>query len=136
MSARRIRRSVSLATKSAQLAWAAPQVVAHRVTRMALAGSDPSSRDRREFALMGAEKSAAFLASWNAMAMQAARAQQAFLLSWFKAVWMPWLGTRMTAASVANQMQNAALGIAASGLGPVHRRAVANARRLAFVKRP
>ena len=56
------RKGKSLAMQSAQLAVAVPQVVAHRVTRMAIAGPKLSQRDRKEFALMVAEKeSAVFL---------------------------------------------------------------------------
>jgi hypothetical protein len=39
----------SLIAKAAELAFAVPQVVAHRVTRMALAGPSLSDRDRKEF---------------------------------------------------------------------------------------
>ena len=49
MTVRRSRKSASVATQAAELALAAPQVVAHRVARMALAGATPSERDRKEF---------------------------------------------------------------------------------------
>ncbi len=39
-----------------QIAWAAPQVVVHRVSRMLRGGWPPSARDRREYLLMGREK--------------------------------------------------------------------------------
>jgi hypothetical protein len=42
--------------KSGELAAAATQVVAHRVTRMVLAGPNPSARDRNEFKRMVGEK--------------------------------------------------------------------------------
>ena len=134
MVTRRTRKSISLAAKSAQLALAVPHVVGHRVARMALAGASPSSRDVKEFNRMICEKPFAFFASWNAMGAQTLRAQHAFMYSWFKAVWMPWLGSRMTSASVANHMQNAAVATALSGLAPFHEAAVANAKRLAFTK--
>lgn len=131
MASRRTK-SMSLARKSTQLALAVPQVMGHRLTRMALAGANPSSRDRKEFSLMSSEKKLAFMQSWQAMALQAIQAQQQFMVSWFKAVWMPWLGQRMTPMSVMTQMQNAALGIVTKGLAPVHRTAVSNAQRLTF----
>ena len=128
------RKSISLATKAAQLAFAVPQVMSHRLTRMALAGSRPSIRDRKEFDLMSSEKSAAFMESWQAMAFRTVSAQQNLMFSWFKAVWMPWLGQRMTPLSVMNQMQKAVLGIVTKGFAPVHRTAIANAKRLSLGK--
>jgi hypothetical protein len=101
---------------------------------MALAGSNPSRRDLEEFNLMSAEKNVAFFESWNAMATTAFETQQAFMLSWFKAIWMPWLGTPMNGTSITNRMHNTALAIAMSGLTPFHRTAVANAKRLTFTR--
>ena len=45
-------RKSSAVSKVADIAVAAPQVIAHRVTRMALAGPVPDARDRKEFATM------------------------------------------------------------------------------------
>jgi hypothetical protein len=70
------RRTRNLTTQMSELALAAPQVVVHRLTRMALSGAQPSARDQREFALMSKEKQAAFQESWMAMGMQAWRVQQ------------------------------------------------------------
>ena len=67
---RRTRKSKSVAVKSMELAIAVPQVVAHRVTRLALAGPKPSERDRNEFQMMVIEKQAAFVQAWNNMAIQ------------------------------------------------------------------
>jgi hypothetical protein len=125
------RRSRKLSTQMSELAFAAPQVVAHRMTRMALAGAHPSARDRREFALMSSEKRAAFNESWLAMGLQAWRAQQQMALACWQAAWMPWTGSRAPSAA---QWQNAALGVLGQGLKPVHRRAVANAKRLGRTK--
>jgi hypothetical protein len=120
---------LALAAKTAELAMAAPQVVAHRVGRMARAGLLPAARDQEEFLLMGAEKAAAFYESWNAMAWQALRANQA----WTQTVWSAMLGGTLPAMS-ALHAQDAALSLLAHGLAPVHRRAVANAKRLAKIK--
>ena len=130
MASRKLSRSISLATKSAQLALAAPQVMAHRMSRMALAGTNYSDHDLQELARMGSEKQTAFLASWNAMALQALRYQHTFVLAWFQAVWMPWARSRMSPASLAKQLQSATMATLLSGLGPVHHTAVANAKRL------
>jgi hypothetical protein len=56
MRIRRSRNATSFATKAAEISFAAPQVIAHRLTRMASSGSNPSARDRREFQQMGMEK--------------------------------------------------------------------------------
>ena len=60
MPSRRKHKTKPLIAKVTELAFAAPQVVAHRVTRMAIAGPSLSERDRKEFERMGAEKTAAF----------------------------------------------------------------------------
>ncbi len=77
MPARR-RPSSSLSAKTTELALAVPQVVAHRLLRMAHAGPHLSARDRKEFARMIAEKNSAFGESWNAMALQMLQSQRTF----------------------------------------------------------
>lgn len=138
----RNRRATAVGLKTAELMFAAPQVVAHRVARMATAGPLPSERDRREFQRMGAEKVAAFQESWAAMGSQTFAMQQQWgrhLMSawtdWMRMAFNPWhpgAGASMarTASRSAAQLQSIALGVAGKGLAPVHRRAVANAKRL------
>jgi hypothetical protein len=133
MPSRRLRKPSSLVTKMAELDLAAPQVVAHRVTRMAIAGQNPSDRDKKEFELMVAEKSAAFGESWTAMTTQAVRANQAMAASLFQSFWSP-LKRKPTAAAVTAQVQRAAMGVLNKGIAPVHRKAVSNAKRLARTK--
>ena len=53
-------KSKRVSTQATELAFAVPQVIAHRVARMMLAGPNPSTTDRREFHLMNSEKLAAF----------------------------------------------------------------------------
>lgn len=130
MTTRRNRKSLSLAAKTTELALAAPQVVAHRVARMAMAGPVLSRRDRKEFQLMGAEKMAAFAASWNAMALQTISANQALATTFFTAFWSP-AAWRNPTGRAAAQLHSAVLGVLGKGLAPVHRAATANARRLA-----
>ena len=130
----RRRKSLSLLAKSAELAIAAPQVIAHRVTRMAIAGPTLSARDRKEFQLMVAEKMAGFGEAWSAMVLQTIRANQTLAVALFRAFWAPSLRRRASTTAVAAQLQSAALDILAKGLAPVHRKAVANARRLARTK--
>src|SRR5215207_3529740 len=134
MTVPRKRKPHSLAVRTAELAVAVPQVVAHRVTRMALAGPVLSARDRREFARMVAEKNAAFGEAWQAMAMQAAVANQALAASTLRAFVALAAGRRPRVATSAAQLHRAALGVLGKGLAPVHRKATANARRLARTK--
>jgi hypothetical protein len=134
MATRRTRRSRSLAVQAAELAFAVPQVVAHRVQRMALAGPTLSPRDRKEFTRMVAEKNAAFGESWSAMAAQATVAHQALALSFFRSFLAVAGGKRASPAAAAAELQHAAVAVLGKGFAPVHRRAVANAKRLARTK--
>ncbi len=131
MPARRDRRTRSLIKQSSEMAFAIPQVLAHRMTRMALAGPAHSARDRKEFALMGAEKSDAFTESLNAMAAQALRANQEIATSWLQSYWAIALGRAPSVEALVAQWQGAALGVLGKGMAPMHRKAVANAKRLA-----
>ena len=128
------RKSLSLLAKSAELAIAAPQVVAYRVTRMVIAGPTLSARDRKEFHLMVAEKMTGFGEAWSAMVLQTIRANQTVAVWLFRAFWVPSLRRRASTTAVAAQLQSAALDILAKGLAPLHRKAVANAKRLARTK--
>jgi hypothetical protein len=128
------RKSSTLAIKSAQLALAVPQVVAHRVARMAMAGPALSERDRKEFELMVAEKESAFAEAWQAMAAQTVRANQALAVSMLQSFWSPASWGKPVAGKLAAQMQSATLGILGKGMAPIHRKATANARRLAGTK--
>lgn len=125
------RKTKSTSLKLAELAVAVPQVVGHRLTRMALAGPVLSARDRREFDLMVAEKGAAFQDAYKAMFAQSLRANQALASSFLQSVWAPSAKGGASAAKTASQLHRAALGVLGKGLGPVHRKAVANAKRLA-----
>ncbi len=132
MPARRRLPSTSLSAKTAELALAVPQVVAHRLLRMAHAGPHLSARDRKEFARMIAEKNSAFAESWNAMSRQMLQSQRVFAeaLAIAAATRRPKPGSA-TARDFAEHLHQAALTVVGKGLAPVHRRAVANAKRLA-----
>lgn len=137
MATRRSRPPRPFHAQAAELAWAVPQVVAHRLTRIAKAGAKPTQRDRKEFARMFAEKHDAFGESWQAMARHALHSQQSFAAAFARAALTP-LTARKKAGSHAFalqlQMQQAALAMLGKGLAPVHRRAVANAKRLGKIK--
>ena len=110
------RRSRSFPAQAAQLAVAVPQVVAHRMTRMALAGPFPNARDRREFQTMTQEKVHAFWASWFAMGWAVVKMQQQ--------AWVAMLqGARVPLIDLGQVLGH--------GMGPIHKAATANARRLA-----
>jgi hypothetical protein len=111
------------------LSMAVPQVIAHRVGRMASAGSRPNARDRKEFHLMSAEKTAAFYESWAAMGRAAVQAQQSM---WRAALFTPWTQAALPSA---NTLARHTLAVLSSGMAPVHRRAVGNAKRLGRIKK-
>jgi protein-S-isoprenylcysteine O-methyltransferase Ste14 len=121
----------AMARKSSELAAAVPQIVAHRVTRMVMAGPLPSERDRTEFKRMVQEKHDAFSASWAAMSAQALVANHALALTVWRTLCYPWLGGGATPGAMATQLHSAGMGVLNKGLAPVHRTAVANAKRLA-----
>lgn len=121
-----------MAEKTAELAVAVPQVIAHRVARMALAGAQPSSRDQAEFRRMFEEKHLAFSQAWLAMGLQSALISQVWIAAVARALSAPRLGGHVADLMRAHQrLQSDALGVLDKGLAPVHRKAVANARRLA-----
>jgi hypothetical protein len=132
MTARRRPPALALSAKTAELALAVPQVVAHRLLRMAHAGPHPSARDRKEFARMVAEKHSAFGESWKAMALQTLHSQRAFAAALaLAATPAPSKRANPAAHALGTELQLAALAVLGKGLAPVHRRAVANAKRLA-----
>ncbi len=128
------RKTRSVTRKAVELAVAAPQVIAHRVTRMAITGSTLSERDRKEFNLMVAEKKTAFAEAWQVMAEQTVRANQTLAASFFRSMWSPGGWGNASAGKMAAQVQGAALGVLEKSMAPVHRKAVANAKRLARTK--
>jgi hypothetical protein len=77
------------------------------------------------------EKHAAFAEAWEGMAMQGFRAGQALMASTLRSAFTPFSYRTPSAASIAAQVQTAAIGMLCQGLAPIHRKAVSNARRLA-----
>jgi hypothetical protein len=119
-----------LARHSAAIALTAPQVVTHRLARLALSGPVLSARDRREFTRMGAEKVVAFYESWNAMLVQSWRIQQEIWSASLRAMWFPWQARTPDPARQMRALQSATSRILVKGMAPVRRRTVANAKRL------
>jgi hypothetical protein len=124
----------SLAVQAAELAVAVPQVVAHRMTRIALSGPTLSPRDRKEFTRMVSEKNAAFGEAWMAMAAQAVLANQALTAASLRSFVAFAQGRKASPSVAVAEVHRAALGVLGKGLAPVHRKAVANAKRLARTK--
>jgi len=133
---RRSRSSRTLATRTAELAWAVPQVVGHRLAGMADASAFKTARGRKDLVRMVAEKQAAFAESWQAMATEALRSQRSFAAALARAA-TPSPARRKGSGAIALhlELQRAALAILGQGLAPVHRRAVANAKRLGRKRR-
>ena len=94
---------------------------------MAMAGASPKGKDLTELHRMGAEKVSAFFESWNAMAMQAFRANQLLTISLWRWYWQSWLTGQAKAWRVPRSL---ALGVLSSGVAPIHRRVIANVKRL------
>jgi hypothetical protein len=114
---------------------AAPLVIAHRVARMASAGTSLSARDRKEFHRMGIEKITAANEAWTAMATQAFLENQKIALRFMQSLWLPPMRPTPTARSVSRELNRATARTLGKGLAPVRRRAVANAKRLGRITR-
>jgi hypothetical protein len=113
------RKQMALALRLTEVAFAVPQVVAHRAGRMA--APRPTAADRRELSRMVTEKAAAFSEAWVAMSMEAVRVNLALSAGFLRSPLTPISPGRANAAI---------LSIVGAGLAPLHRTAVANARRL------
>lgn len=127
--ARRHSHALSSARKLGELGLAAPQVVALRLAQAALNGPIYSSNDRREFIGMVHEKQVAFVQSWLAMAQESWKVQQR--------LWLWWAGSLAWPAAAWRRVplaSDAWLRVSNAGLVPVHRKAVANAKRLTRAK--
>ncbi|MFL6681288.1 MAG: polyhydroxyalkanoate granule-associated phasin [Burkholderiaceae bacterium] len=141
--------------KMLQMSTAAAQVIAMRTARMAAHGPNPNAADRRELHRMGAEKVDAFTRAGTTLATGA----MPLLFGMAMQAWRTWFDlwaastrldpSRSILQTIARQQQLAGAlvrGAAAAGhattsaatarlahraLGPVHRKATANAKRLA-----
>jgi hypothetical protein len=113
-----------------ELYSAVPQVVAQRMALLAAPMLRPGINPWQESVRMSSEKVSAFNESWLAMWSQALRSQREMALASVRNWGPPNWGMQSVDQSV-KAMQSAALGVVGQGLAPVHRRAVANAKRLA-----
>ncbi len=134
MQARVKRRTQRLNKQVSELAWAVPQVVNERITRMMFAGANPSSIDQREFNRMSEEKVEAFCESWMAMGQKMMVVQHEMMRDWIGSIGK-FPGVGWTPAKMTQAAQSATLGVLGAGIAPVHSRAVSNAKRLKRVSR-
>ena len=142
-----------LAWKTGEMAIASAQVIGHRTSRLALAGSVPSARDQREFALMGHEKGDAAMESAQAVGVRMLMLNQQFAALAFKQMLsssvalMSIAASRTAAESVdrqsklvrdtmassvvaASKLSGSTAQLARRALKPVHARVSGNVRRL------
>jgi hypothetical protein len=122
----------SAALQSLEIAFVAPQVIAHRIIRMANAGPTPSTRDRREFQLMGMEKLAAMIESWNAMTFATGLIIQALAIQQMTSMTQPCLLMALGSSPATIPLSMVGPNILSSGIAPFHRRVIANAKRLEY----
>jgi hypothetical protein len=123
--------STRLSQQALELSIAAPQVVARRLARMALAGANPSASDQKEFRQMSDEKVTAFYQSWTAIWAQMYRSQFAIAQTMMSAVTSAMVaGKQPSAASTFSAMSRETSKVLSAGIAPVHRAAVSNAKRL------
>jgi hypothetical protein len=142
-----------LAWKTGEMATASAQVIGHRTNRLALAGSVPSARDQREFALMGQEKGDAALESARAVGVRMLMLNQQFAALAFKQMLSASVALISIAASrtgaesvdrqsklvrdtmnssvvAASKLSASMAHLALRALKPVHARVSGNVRRL------
>jgi hypothetical protein len=153
---RRSRRSNNTrsVTRMVELAVAAPQVIATRSARMLAAGANPGAADRAEFSKMWTEKGHAFWESLFAMGVQMVKVNQDYArtaaLQWWRMWTTPWwlsaiprtppssaLSRAVTFLPLPSvrQRKRAVSRLVDAGLGPIHKRATANARRLSRTRK-
>jgi hypothetical protein len=120
----RSQRRPLLAQRMLELAWSSPYVIAHR-----MGGSDQRERTR-----MVVEKAAAGMESWSALSAHVFAMQRSLMREMLRQ--RPWGSYAAGAPLFAWMafMRQAERGLSATA-APFHRRATANARRLASVKR-
>jgi hypothetical protein len=143
---------IGLATRYAEMAAASAEVIARRTQRIAMAGSSPSERDRREFVRMGQEKIDASTESARAAGAELLRLNHRFAMQ----AWLAMLSTSTDmlglagsrtpsqllarqrklastlrrAAPTGARLSAAAASLVGAAMKPVHSRARRNAARL------
>lgn len=142
-----------LAWKTGEMAIASAQVIAHRTSRLAMAGAVPSLRDQRELTVMGQEKGAAAVESAQAVWARLLSMNQQFAALAVRQMFSISAGLMSIAASrtpaesagrqsklvrdtmtnsavTASKLSGATAQLAHVAARPIHTRIGANARRL------
>ena len=126
------RSALQAGRKAMDIGVATPQVVAHRLTRMACAGPHLSARDQKEFMNMVLEKQLAFSQSWWAACNAASHSPWSSIWSsWNQALTGGMLATPWHWWNLTEQTMSPAHDIWNAALTPIHQKATSNARRLA-----
>lgn len=124
------RKSEELQKKATELAEAAPQVIAKRLGSLAASGPMLSLQDQQDLQEMVSEKQTAFTQSFVAMSMQMMVSQQELAMKAMKSLIWPTGSANANLMQAADDAQSAALDVLDKGLDPIHKTAVANAKRL------
>ena len=119
-----------LAKQSLELSTATPEVIALRLNKMMFTGIKPSAAQNEEFELMWAEKSDAFIKSWQAMAEQTIIANQEMYDTIFKSMFTPWWQMNPMDMFNPKKYNTEVLKVINKGLEPIHKIATANMERL------
>lgn len=141
-----------LAMKTTEMLTAAAEVIGHRTTRMVFAGPLPDVHDQREFTLMGQEKLEAAAESAAAMTAHVMDTHHRLFASTLRhmlhgstamlslassrsaeqaAEHQARLGRAIARSAIsASRLSRTPASLAQHGLGPIHARATANAKRL------
>lgn len=125
------RQSTTLARKTTEAAISSPQVIRHRLTRMALAGANPGNRDKKEFHGMITEKYVGFTKAWFAMGVATIRANlviSGFMVTGF---FNPFSRNKFSVFALAGKVQEESMNVLNKGLTPLHKKVVSNSKRLA-----
>jgi hypothetical protein len=113
--------------KTWEVAATAPLVIGYRLAGMGQASSPPNARDRREQTRMGQEKIDAWYEAALATGQQLLKAQMALTGLW----WSQVMGGGFTPAAFTARLARLGPDLLGASVTPVHRRVVANNRRLA-----
>ena len=127
--------AAKLMEQVASLSTSAPQVVAHRMARLAVAGPVLSARDRKEFTGMVAEKQLAFAQSLRGMWVAGWQVNQVLWLAYMRSLSPGQAFKPMAGAQWLGQAGRGGLAVLSKGLDPIERKAASNARRLAGGRR-
>src|SRR5688500_3834463 len=109
-----------------QLATVAPMVIGYRLTGLALAGANPTTRNRREVTRMGQEKVDAWREAVQATGARLMEANLALGTLLLRQAW----GAAPAPAAFADSINRLSSDLLADTLAPYHRRVLANNRRL------